>query len=282
MDYFSDVWKIAQSIPKTTLDLTVTRQRSRTPSQAFSDFAIHREQGDWAEHILTAGLADALGLKYDVVKYGKTDKRVAGENGFKEFYKQYQDELEAIGKRPDVLVFKKNIVDVDDISTRDMSDLYDIVKNAVLGIEIRSSAFLAQKYRKKNQDNPKKFLSFTPKLEDIQGVMKWIETYNIPHYYAQVFFDEIHIISFKDILETIRDNVGDKTVYTITRDPRNQLKTTIHMNISRGRKIGHIKIPPTLKGERKELDSGRLLHYVSFNNGAVTINRESILSLVGA
>lgn len=277
---YSELSEIVLDIPKETLDLATPRKRTRIPSQAFSDFAIHREQGDWAEYMLTMGLNNAIGSKYDVVKYGKGDKIIAGQAGFKKFYKQYQAELDAIGKRPDVLVFQRDSVDVADVSRMSALELADIVKNAVLGIEIRSSSFLARKYRQKNEGDPAKFLSFTLKLEDIQVVMKWVETYDVPHYCAQVFFDEIYMISFKRILETIRDHTGDKTVYKMANNTRNQAKTTIHINISQGQKIGDIMTLPIPKSERMELDSGRLLHYVSFNNGTVSIDSRSMLSLI--
>jgi len=230
--------------------------------------------------MLAAGLSDSVGSGYDIVKYGKSDTIIAGQDGFKEFYEQYQDELGAIGKKPDVLVFRKNVVNGADISMMDVQEHASIVGNAVIGIEIRSSSFLAKKYRQKNKGDPKKFMSFTPKIEDVQAVMRWVEAYDVRHYYAQVFFDEIYMISFKRILETIRDHAGDKTVYRIEKSPKNQSKTTAHINVSQGVKIGEIKTRPTLTGKMVELDSGKLLHYVGFNNGAVTIDRESVLSLI--
>ena len=278
--YFSELCEIAKNIPRQTLDLTVPRKRSKPPSQAFSDFTIHREQGYWAERMLAAGLSEAVGSDYDIVKYGKSDTIIAGQDGFKEFYEQYQDELDAVGKKPDVLVFRKNVVDKADISMMDIQEHAGVVGNAVIGIEIRSSSFLAKKYRQKNKSEPKKFMSFTVKIEDMQAVMRWVEAYNVRHYYAQVFFDEIYMISFKRILETIRDHAGDKTVYRIEKNQRNQSKTTAYINISQGVNIGEIKTPPTPTSKVTELDSGRLLHYVGFNNGAITIDRESALSLI--
>lgn len=281
MAYFAELREVVKDIPKQALDLTVPRTRSKPPTQAFSDFAIHREQGYWAEHALANGLNDSIGSSYDVVKYGRSDKIIAGQEGFAEFYEQYQDELETVGKKPDVLVFRKNVVDKADISAMAIQEQARMVRNAVIGIEIRSSSFLAEKYRQKNRDKPEKFMSFTIKMEDVQTVMKWAEAYDVRHSYAQVFFDEIHMISFKDILETIRDHVGDKTVYRIEKNTRNQLKTTIHINVSQGIKIGHVKTPPILTCKTAELDSGRLLHYVGFCDGAVAIDKESVISVVG-
>ncbi|MDE5710835.1 MAG: AccI family restriction endonuclease, partial [Bacteroides sp.] len=38
------------------------------------------------------------------------------------------------------------------------------------------------------------YLSITPKVEDIKVVYKWIETFNVPHYYFQVFFDKVYAL----------------------------------------------------------------------------------------
>ena len=45
---------------------------------------------------------------YVAVRYRKSDDLVAGEIGFDEFYNEFQDELDTIGKRPDLLVFRKS------------------------------------------------------------------------------------------------------------------------------------------------------------------------------
>ena len=54
------------------------------------------------------------------------------------------------------------------------------------------------------------YLSITPKVEDIKDVYKWIETFNVPHFYFQVFFDKVFGISFEQILSIISnsDNEG--------------------------------------------------------------------------
>lgn len=280
LSHYSDALAILKDISTSTIDPMIERPIPRTPSQAFSDFVIHREQGDWAEAILTCGLEDIVGNEYDIVKYGKSDKIIAGQEGFKDFYAQYQYELSAIGKRPDILILPKEISPTKDLSQMNSDNSSKYVKDAILGIEIRSSAFLFKKYTAKNIENKKKFLSFTPKVEDINVVLKWIKTYNVPHYYAQVFFDEVHIISFKKILETIRDHNKDKTIYSIKKDTRNQLKSTFHINISQGIKIADIDIPPEHQSVRTELSSGRLLHYVSFQKGVIKVNHDKLKEVI--
>jgi len=47
------------------------------------------------------------------------------------------------------------------------------------------------------------YLSITPKVEDLKVVYKWTESFNVPHYYFQVFFDKSFGISFQNILSLI-------------------------------------------------------------------------------
>jgi len=44
------------------------------------------------------------------------------------------------------------------------------------------------------------YLSITPKLEDLALVNRWIQQFNVRHYYLQVFFDKAYVIGFKKIL----------------------------------------------------------------------------------
>lgn len=271
--YADVIGGLVQDLTQVLPAIATDRLRGRTPTGAFSNFAINREQGLWAESILMEGLRRSIENKYNVVKYGRSDSIMAGEDGFKEFYEQYQDELDNVGKRPDLLIFPKRVVSNLDLSDDDPGGPGGCVKQSVLGIEVRSSSYLAKKYIKTKQ----KDVSFTPKVEDLQTVAKWIHTYGIPHYYAQVFFDDIYVISFRRILEVV---LYDKKNYNIHKNQRNQFKSTIHVNISCGRRWGTIVTPPTHESKRKELDAGRLIHYVKFGNGIVDLDRDVTNSLI--
>lgn len=271
--YADVIADLVQDLTDVLPTIASDRIRGRTPTSAFSNFAINREQGVWAESILMDGLRRSIGSKYDVVKYGRSDSIMAGEDGFKAFYEHYQDELDGIGKRPDLLILPSGVAGNLDISGDDPGGPDGCVNRSVLGIEVRSSSYMAKKYMKTKQ----KDVSFTPKVEDLQTVAKWIHTYDIPHYYAQVFFDEVHVISFRSILEVI---LHDKKNYSINKNARNQFKDTIHINISSGRRWGKILIPPTHESERKELNAGRLIHYVKFGNGIVELDGDVTNSLI--
>jgi len=184
--YSEQIWEIAKRIPTTILDVTQARERGRRPTRGSSEFLSNREQGDWAEEIVKTALSKCL-IDHNVVKYGKTDDIMAGDAGFEDFYNRYQDELDNIGKRPDLLIFKIGVTEKDDISLEDYSAHEQLVPNALMGWEVRSSTFLVNKYTP-SASATRKFLSFTVKFEDVLIVLKWISKYNVPHYYTQVFF----------------------------------------------------------------------------------------------
>src|SRR3989344_8167924 len=105
MNYKDLIKQISESINRNIVDLSVKRKRGTAPTQAFSDFLTHSEQGDWAEILFFKTLKKS-GIPYIPVRYGKADKIIAGDPRFKSFYNSYQDELDLIGKRPDILLFK--------------------------------------------------------------------------------------------------------------------------------------------------------------------------------
>ena len=258
-----------------------------------------------------------------------------------DFYDEYQTELNSIGKRPDILIFKR--IDLPINKEVDYKN-DDLVSKAVLAIEVRSSSFLSEKYAQymekrsksaeqecvlltqkilqepyssillnKNREihsllknattstfreinfravswssspelcyissclkqlkekikllHKRDFLSITPKLEDLSLVNRWIQHYNVPHYYLQVFFDRAYIVPFEDILTISSNPELEDTVFSVEKDVKNQGKTTIKIDISKTLPIiGKITMPSHYSAQ-KELDRGRLLFYVRFSGG---------------
>ncbi len=113
----------------------------RPPSMASSEFLTNKEQGDWAESVIHQAINESV-KDYCAVRYGRSEALSAGDPGFSEFYKTYQDELNRIGKRPDLLIFHRS--EIPDPSNVSLDD--DLVRRAVAAIEVRSSSFLANRY----------------------------------------------------------------------------------------------------------------------------------------
>ncbi|MBR8826957.1 MAG: AccI family restriction endonuclease [Gomphosphaeria aponina SAG 52.96 = DSM 107014] len=139
MTYLNKIRDLTQSIPRNIVDFSQPRDRTSPPTQASSNFITNKEQGDWAEDLIFRAINETSS-HYVAVKYGKSDDLIAGDKGFDEFYNKFQDELDTIGKRPDLLVFRKENFDTKlgyNISKVEHSIIDNYVKKAVAGLEIR-------------------------------------------------------------------------------------------------------------------------------------------------
>ncbi len=168
MAYFDEIRELTKSIPTSIVDFSQPRDRTSPPTQASSNFITNKEQGDWAEDFIFRAI-NTTSNNYIAVKYGKSDEVIAGEEGFEQFYNEFQDELDTIGKRPDLLIFKKNDFNYDfghNISKLEHSQIEEYVKKAISGLEIRSSAFLIDKYEYEMQNRTKIHLGKALKIKD--------------------------------------------------------------------------------------------------------------------
>lgn len=360
MSYYERIRELTKNVPVTLVDFSQPRDLARTPTQASSNFITNKEQGDWAENLVTRAINETS-KNYVAVKYGKSDDLIAGDEGFDNFYQEFQNELDTIGKRPDLLIFKKSDFDTKlgyDVSQVPHNTITNYVKKAIAGIEVRSSAFLIDKYEAAMQVRTEKFsqlalqtrdkilaeysdlleqvtrkkyipvlqsitaetlsvtdfkvpgwssserlvelnslfkelkksikeiqkrdfLSITPKVEDIKVVYKWIETFNVPHFYFQVFFDKVYGISFEQILQIISDPDKESVVFSVEADTKNQNKTTIKINSKSGVQIAYKVEEPEHKSVRKEMSRGRLLFYVTFEGGTAYLDVNNLREILG-
>jgi len=360
MAYYDRIRELTKTVPTALVDFGLPRDPARTPTQASSNFITNKEQGDWAENLVFRAINETS-KNFIAVKYGKSDDLVAGEDGFDTFYQEFQDELDTIGKRPDLLIFRKGDFNADfgfNISQIPHDTITEYVKKAIAGIEVRSSAFLIDKYEEAMHIRTEKFsqialqtkntiltefsdelnhpsrqayidllenitlktlpvtdfrvpswssterlselkahfrtlkeaireiqkrdyLSITPKVEDIKVVYKWIETFNVPHFYFQVFFDKVYGISFEQILSIISDSNNEGIIFSIETDTKNQNKTTIKINSKSGISIASKVEEPTHESVRKEMDRGRLLFYVTFKGGTAYLDVDKLINILG-
>ncbi len=358
-NYKDTINNICKNIHTGLIDFNEPRSAASMPTQASSEFITNKQQGDWAEDVIFRAINDNSD-NIVAVRYGKSDDLVAGDTGFEQFFNDYQNELDTIGKRPDILLFNKHDFDEQlgyDISSQKSSEISHYVSKAIAGIEVRSSAFLINKYSEDanriirentekaiiltsevltnykdllEQKRPeligilqqlnkvsvrtldfrvtswrssqrlhdlslklseikkclkaiqkRNTLSITPKVEDIKVVHKWIMTYNVPHFYVQVFFDRVYGISFKHILELVSNPDLEDDKYYIEQDAKNQNKTTIKIPSQDGVCLAQAVTEPNHQSVRKELNKGRLLFYVKFDGGKAFLDKQNFDSLFG-
>lgn len=359
MAYKDIINNICGNIHTGLIDFDEPRSEASMPTQASSEFITNKQQGDWAEDVFFRAINDNS-ENIVAVRYGKSDDLVAGDDGFEKFFNAYQAELDAIGKRPDILLFKKEDFNESlgyDISSKSSDEIGDYVAKAIAGIEVRSSAFLINKYTAEanrivrenteraielknivldeyvdllEQKRPeliailqqldktsvrsidyrkptwkasqrlqeltdnlselkdclkiiqkRNSLSITPKVEDLKVVYKWIMTYNVPHFYVQVFFDKVYGVSFQRILELVSNPDLEDDKYFIEQDTKNQNKTTIKIPSQDGTCLAEAVTEPNHQSVRKELNKGRLLFYVKFDGGEACLDANNFESLFG-
>jgi type II restriction enzyme len=143
-----------------------------------------------------------------------------------------------------------------------LNDLFKQLKSAIKEIQKRD------------------YLSITPKVEDIKVVYKWIETFNVPHFYFQVFFDKVYGISFEQILKIISNSDNEGIIFSVESDTKNQNKTTIKINSKYGIEIASKIDEPDHKSVRKEMDRGRLLFYVTFSGGTAYLDAGNLTKIL--
>lgn len=179
---------------------------------------------------------------------------------------QYRDLLEQ--KRPELIPLLQQL---DEVSVRtlkfktpswrssqrlqDLSSMLSSINKCLKAIQKRNS------------------LSITPKVEDLKVVHKWVMTYNVPHFYVQVFFDKVYGVSFQEILQLISTPELEDEKYFIEQDNKNQNKTTIKIPIQEGVCLAQKVLEPNHQSVRKELNKGRLLFYVKFEGGEAVIDK---------
>ena len=285
MSYLDEISDLISKVPTSIVDVNEPRKRGRAPSQAFSEFLTNREQGDWAEGLIQRLVNESSG-DYTAVKYGRSDDIVAGDAEFREFYEGYQDELDSIGKKPDLLLFGSGFANAIglDISTKSHQEQSRYIEECRAGFEVRSSAFLVTQYEeflKTRERKGRDFLSFTPKAEDVMVIYKWIENFNVPHYYIQVFFDRIYMIPFKRILEIITKPTNLNRVFYIEENAKNQFKSTVHIDIDCGVCLSEKVRPPDHHSRARILPRGRVLYHVTFSGGDAEFDKRAFLDELG-
>lgn len=202
MRYIERIEQIISNISTDLVDFDGERKRGSAPTQATSDFLINKEQGDWAE----ATLLDSINNnseKYVAVKYGRDDDIVAGEENFKSFYNEYQNELDEIGKRPDILIFDKKDFPYAElnISNFPRTVLDELVPKAKCGIEVRSSAFLIDKYEKAMNEKHEFHINESLRIRDMiiseYGSLLKSKDEELYKIIMSISIDNLHVIRFR-------------------------------------------------------------------------------------
>lgn len=247
--------------------------RIHVPTHADSKFIAEQALGDWAESALASAIRD-LETDFAPIHYGTSSKKMAGDDGFKEEFIVGTKETRLYGKRPDLLLLPEPIQCALDVSSQPILELDEIANAAVASIEVRSSRLEAQtyiRYRTKQTQEGKKVTnpepSITVKIEDLQKVYRWIERYQIPQIYCQVFFDQVNAINVLEIMEFIA-----ATPKLRIENPARSRKTTIMIPLSNSRVVGKLVSEPDFSVSQQTTLTGRRVIYTVPAGGKIELD----------
>ena len=257
----------------------------RPPAVASEAFLSTIAQGRWAEEKVIEAVNSTKYLF--AIRYGQSrydGELISKKDAWKEYVTRVYTEMKKYGKRPDVLIFKKDDIDItipSDISEKPEDEIKDIVFKSLAGVEVRSSSYYYDDYVRARGSGDKE-LSITVKEEDINRILKWRNTYcgSKPIYYVQIFFDKGFYISFDKILNIIERAKNTKVEHYRKEKDRKTGKLTHFIGINHA-KLGLIaEEPPTLVSETIKAWDGKVYAIRMPRGGVFKLTNEFIQELM--
>lgn len=260
----------------------VSQKKPRVPNDAGSEFLGNRAMGDWAEDVLAHAIRRSF-PEWKVSHYGSRESTAAGDKGFREFYLASLEDVRKYGKRPDLLLFESDCEVPEDISMKSHEACEQFLTDMIAAIEVRSSKVEALTYMKTREKElqagkkPERLTpSFTVKVEDLKIVHRWMELYQIPQSYCQVFFDRIYCINFLEVFRLIGKGENIK----IETPAKSQQKATIMIPITQGVCVGEFTELPAFGVAERVTKLGRHDAYVVPIGGEVSLDARALRSVV--
>jgi AccI restriction endonuclease len=258
-------------------------KKPRIPVDANSNFLGNRAMGDWAESTLK-GLLMESSFALHPIHYGDTGEISAGDEVFKDYYLAELEATRVFGKRPDLLLYSSEATpSEDEFKEKTVVETETLAGRASAAIEVRSSKFKALQYmriRKMEREAGIKVdrscPSFTVKVEDLIIVYRWMERFQVPECYTQVFFDSIFGINFLEIFEIIGSGSGFK----IETPKQSQEKATIMIPITSGHRIALGSEPPDFRTVMRETRLGRVDAFVAPVGGKFTLDPAALSAVL--
>ncbi|MFZ8830798.1 MAG: AccI family restriction endonuclease [Thermodesulfobacteriaceae bacterium] len=258
----------------------------RPPAVASEAFLSTIAQGMWAEEKIIEAVNSTT--QFFAIRYGQSrydGELISKKDAWKNYVTRVYTEMSKYGKRPDVLIFKKDGIDIKsippDISEKPEDEIRDIVFKSLVGFEVRSSSYYYEEYVKARGKEDKE-LSITVKEEDIERILKWRNTYCglKPIYYVQIFFDKGFYISFDEILNIIERAKITKVKHYRKEKDRKTGKLTHFIGINHA-KLGLIaEKSPTLTAKSIKAWDGKVYAIRMPMGGVFKLTNEFIQELI--
>jgi AccI restriction endonuclease len=187
-------------------------KRIAPPTFRGSDFAMRYEQGQWSENRIIEAIRNSG--TYCAFPYGRSSVGPKDKAKIAEYWAEYI-KAESIGKRPDILVIRREDYDrlgdpeqrLGDTTLATDETLSDYLEVAVCGVEAENSLWRAAKMPDFGKTTLTKLNFIAPtvivKQEDESELVAWQSTFGIPICVVQAFFDRAYIVRLDFIVEAV-------------------------------------------------------------------------------
>lgn len=183
---------------------------TKPPTFRGSDFAMRYEQGRWSEDRILESI-NASG-RYRAMPYGRSGVGPKDKDKIADYWAKYR-EAESVGKRPDLLVLRREDYDrllplkPEDPTLAKDEELKPFLDAAVCGIEAENSLWVAEKMT--DYGKPVNKLSFIAptiivKREDEEHLLAWQKHFGIPICVVQVFYDRAYMVDLDKIVDSVK------------------------------------------------------------------------------
>jgi signal peptidase I len=225
------------------------------------------------------------------------------EETIDEYWEKYS-QIETYGKRPDIIVFRKPIYEKiksrlsEDPTLMKEDEWGPLVKQSLCAIEAENSLWRAAKMPDKDLKLPlpRKSNIIAPNIwvkeEDVERLLSWQQVYKKPVYVVQVFYDLAYAARLENILnkvrkieETKQGSLRDAEMrrqgliiatqkYTDSRTGVSEQKEVYRLHPAAAIPFGSLSHEPTLELKVLESKSGKIMPYVHFSGGGLTLTKE--------
>lgn len=266
---------------------------AQTPRFRGDNFKGKWSLGSWAEQKIINAINDSDSLR--AVAYGKSGVSSAKNLKERQEYWNLHKERESFGKRPDVLVFKRNIFEnllskypsiLDNLPDNLESDIKEIVESSLLAIESEASIWQGEKMKHFGRNWSEKTGNLKPlsevkswtaptvivKDEDLQPLVDWQNYYQKPIYIVHLFYDMALMLNFSKLREYISDGTVKGEIFDYGKASKTIYKTFYGLAEEFGKFTELAEIIPFVS----QTNGGKFEADLYFEGGEIEINQATI------
>jgi len=269
---------------------------AQTPRFRGENFKGKWSLGSWAEQKIINAINASEHFR--AVPYGKSEVSLTKNKKEKQEYWDLHKERESVGKRPDILVFERDVYDrlitdeknvalLKNLSNSLESEIQGFVQSSFFGIESEASIWQGERmthfgrHWSEKSGRQKKSVSelaswtaptIIVKDEDLNPLINWQDYYQKPIYIVHLFYDMAFMLDFARLREYIAKGIVKKEKFNYGNAPKDIYKTFYGLATEFGKFTELAEIVPSVS----QTNGGKFEADLYFEGGEIQINQDTI------